>query len=191
MTLPADTPGLFIFRRRLSTSSLHGQRLQMKIVEFRDANGGLRPGDPNRLSLRTSILSLNFCFLVYQHGKDLESPKFLPSDFGENEIKISKHLWDEPTDTHCYLCKSEDRLLISFKGTESVQNMKTDMDMQKTHITSHFKKGIFLDDRDAFDFKFAQVHRGFSRAYPWIRAEMDIKPRSLFLTGHSLGGGLA
>ena len=92
----------------------------------------------------------------------------------------AKHSWD--IDTQGYLASNDKRVLIAFRGADSVQDWRTN----------------FQTTRDPGPFDRTQVHSGFQEAF--LPVSFDIgrlleryytKGKELWITGHSLGGAHA
>ncbi len=89
---------------------------------------------------------------------------------------------DEETETRAFLARSGQRLVLSFRGTSTLRNFKTDAQFRK--VPAGWAAG--------------EVHRGFSAAldsvWPQITAQLGPPGQAdqqLWLTGHSLGAALA
>jgi hypothetical protein len=163
--------------------------------------------------LETEILLYHFMYLSYDVTE--LKPNGSPMSFEEKaklieneQYKLEAHLENNITDTHCIIASSADRLIIAFRGTVSFENMKTDYNSTlvehplagrvKPLIPKEFYNFRSLIEREAK--KKPYVHAGFVDAYDSIKEElrntveelMKQNPdRCIFVTGHSLGGGLA
>ena len=97
--------------------------------------------------------------------------KNLAADWGFNDFS-----WHEVSDTQACVMISEAQCILVFRGTESVQDWLTDLD-------------VFQEPGP-----YGNVHSGFQKAlnYVWdeIKSRLvNLKP--LYVCGHSLGGSLA
>lgn len=163
--------------------------------------------------LETEILLYHFMYLSYDVTE--LKPNGQPMSFEEKaklieneDYKLEAHLENAKTDTHCIIASSPDRLIISFRGTVSFENMKTDYNSTlvehplaarvKPLIPKEFYNFRALIEREAN--KKPYVHGGFVDAYDSIKDELrstveqlmkENPSRCVFVTGHSLGGGLA
>ena len=106
-------------------------------------------------------------------------------------------LYSSEEDCQVYVCEYQKYFCISYRGTESFQDVLTDLKISKVPFPL-YRHNIW----EAPD-----VHRGFSRQFESIREPLDLeiekylsnfqsgsnsrdKPKVVF-TGHSLGGALA
>ena len=95
---------------------------------------------------------------------------------------------NEETDTQCFIASSEEKLVISFRGTSSIKDAFTDLLIVKTNYPKS-KRWFFKP----------KAHFGFVNAYLSVRPRIHeilsrcllIKPYQVYVTGHSLGGALA
>ena len=152
--------------------------------------------------LETQILLFHFMSLSYdlvgtanseEQEKMIENPSF----------KLNLYASDSETDTHGFVFSSSDRIVVAFRGSVSLKNFQTDWD--SSEVESEYGKQIepLLDDEVNFSYaktvasRPAYLHGGFVKAYETIREKIVNEVKSLypnkcvFVTGHSLGAGLA
>ena len=98
------------------------------------------------------------------------------------QYELITEITDADTETNAYLAEKDDHMVLSFRGTSSLKDFITDVDVRKTSP----------------DWANGEIHRGFAGAldsvWPDIKEQLG-KPRQqqkeLWLTGHSLGAALA
>eukprot|EP00516_Mucochytrium_quahogii_P000424 CAMPEP_0203749242 /NCGR_PEP_ID=MMETSP0098-20131031/3874_1 /ASSEMBLY_ACC=CAM_ASM_000208 /TAXON_ID=96639 /ORGANISM=" , Strain NY0313808BC1" /LENGTH=579 /DNA_ID=CAMNT_0050638239 /DNA_START=2498 /DNA_END=4237 /DNA_ORIENTATION=+ len=165
------------------------------------------------LVLDTEITMFNFAAITYILGnkkKSLSQEKEQEL-IGDSKYVLLEHIVDAETDTHAIVCVSEDRVVISFRGTASSSNVKTDLDYNWS-VFDEAENVEPLPSTNPMEQKALQkqpqVHTGFLAAYRAVqqkirdiassyifkrRKDLSVKSqkRPVFVTGHSLGGGLA
>lgn len=122
-------------------------------------------------------------------------------DFIHNSrFSLELEIFNETKETYVIVLGSSDRIIVAFKGSTSVMNMKTDMKVTMIGIDEvlpTYKDSVPILT-STLDWKNARIHSGFSKAYASVSAELldniaklqKIKSRPIYFTGHSLGGAL-
>jgi predicted lipase len=131
-------------------------------------------------SLDTAKLLINFAIEAY-HNEDTIS-------LDELGFSLVKYLNNPNTDTQGYIAKDETRLVIAFRGTSSLKDAMTDIQIGKVKYPK-VRRWIFKP----------KTHKGFHHAYTSInkdaieiiKNELSQAPYTVYCTGHSLGATLA
>ncbi|KAH9259995.1 hypothetical protein BASA81_001767 [Batrachochytrium salamandrivorans] len=174
----------------------------------------------NFLCLETEILLFHFMHLSYVLANTKKVPgavikRMLSLDeqqqFVENvHFTMHAHIIDTVTDTHAFVFASDDRIVVAFRGSVSMINWRTDFDFAEvicpfaTQVDqpdiSVLGEGNMVRAKRVSENTKPVVHRGFVLAYETVRERVLAKVRELrednpersavFVTGHSLGGGL-
>jgi len=127
-----------------------------------------------------SVLKQVIDSLVYD---EKEEKKKLISELKDLRMSLIDTFANDKLDTQAILIGMQDKIVLSFRGTEamSFKDMKTDF--TATLVPCETGGGI---------------HEGFDKAYNGIigkiearLAKDDVKDKVLYLSGHSLGGALA
>lgn len=184
--------------------SLHGQEeLSHPIVEpvtYRRREGrDFFELQANCFVMETHLALFNYAWLVY----------WRPTSFRFKEKQQSLNIVDftyiecEETDTCALIVSFSDRIVVSFKGTTSMKNLRTNCDVYFEKLDSVVTTTLESNDEMyahlGRDWERARVHRGFANAYKsvqtrvinTIRSVLDQKHRPICITGHSLGGALS
>ena len=162
----------------------------------------------NCFVMQTHIEMFNFAWLVYYHGTKKYGTLKQSCDLFSYRIK--GFVFDKGTDSRVLVVDGDDRIVIAFKGTNSVRNLRTDL--KAFHMQAQRVLPTVLDEGDfecretgvmkvlgSKEFEGAKLHKGFARAYMSISKGMlkmvkelyESEARPIYLTGHSLGGALA
>jgi len=126
--------------------------------------------------LETCVEALNNAKLVYNNCQSAE--EFNASVGHENSnVPVVKYIHIPETDTHCFIALGKDRIYVCFRGTKSVQNIKTDLKSTTTSCTRYFQHStkmqataLDLSDLDA-------VEEGGKEAGGFLPATMAASPR--------------
>jgi len=163
----------------------------------------------NVLVLETELLMLNFAQLSYK----IDDPALLANNTPKSSLiqdpkyKLVEHVIHEESDTNVVIAYSEDRVILAFRGTVSKLNMKTDLDLGLEILDLHRPDPETLHriskDQNLFEKNLEpKYHTGFLKAYASVKSRIHElidhlvlnsghQIRAVFITGHSLGGGLA
>lgn len=125
------------------------------------------------------------------------------------QLQLVEHVVDEESDTHAIVVKGKDRVIVAFRGTVSAANIKTDLNTKMVlhpianNMDLSGEEALTAFARTAAE-KPPRVHRGFLEAYDSVKDRIweyvlplvfqngpARQSHTLFVTGHSLGGGLA
>jgi len=167
------------------------------------------------LVMETELLMFNFASAAYRLAKTGASTaeerlKLLAGAVEDSRYAIVDHVFDPVTDTHALIASSDDRVIVSFRGTVSGTNARTDLDLAlRPYPFASCVEPVASDHpyARASAEKVPKVHAGFVKAYWSVSHVIErlVEPllfdsstggqrrqkRTLFTTGHSLGGGLA
>lgn len=186
------------------------EELQQQIVEpityrKRESKNSLEL-KANCFTMQTHVIMFNFAWYVYYYGTPkLENfrPKENPLPFS---YRIAAHVRRAETDTQALVVDCSDRIIVTFKGTTSMKNLRTSMRVSHERLSSVVRTNVYGEDESGrlkrlFKTRYARgkIHSGFATAYSSIANEVmeyvqqlrEKKKRPVFLTGHSLGGALA
>eukprot|EP01059_Diplonema_ambulator_P006955 TRINITY_DN16523_c0_g1_i1.p1 TRINITY_DN16523_c0_g1~~TRINITY_DN16523_c0_g1_i1.p1 ORF type:complete len:1313 (+),score=238.68 TRINITY_DN16523_c0_g1_i1:58-3996(+) len=102
-------------------------------------------------------------------------------------------LWNHTTDLQALICINDDRIAVSFRGTDNIANVRTDCQMMREIYPAMIEESSWMRE-------LPRVHRGFMKAFRNIRSEVSERlgillqknpDHQVCCTGHSLGGALA
>ncbi|TMW68622.1 hypothetical protein Poli38472_006090 [Pythium oligandrum] len=226
--LPADAIGMCGWFIRAKNLEIKQQRMKYFLYEsdtFVKANfadlGHVGQIDPHHFILNSQVEAFNFAHLVYASGnkkydQDVNSIQKL---VGDEDFTIAEVVHDATTDTHCFILTSESKIVVTFRGTLSKTNARTDLQssmalhlsarqLDLTKIPSRHKR-LPIRNTDTSKRTLWQrlcckrnppkVHRGFYTAYLTVADRvirnvqklMSAHSRPVLVTGHSLGGALS
>lgn len=170
-----------------------------RAVDKRDPDRGHPIISPLVFSMETAVSMFNFSWLVYTYGTVGFSPA-KPSHFGRPEYKVTQHIKDAQHDVHVLVISGPDRIIVSFKGSNSAANASTDKDTKFISALNAFKgidspaakalPGINLHV-DSKAWRGCKVHRGYGMAYAGVRVPVITeilklygkRARPVFVTG--------
>lgn len=160
----------------------------------------------NCFTMQTHVIMFNFAWYVYYYGTSkLENfrPRENPLPF---EFSVDRHVKSDETDTQALVLDCTDRIIVTFKGTTSMKNLRTSIQLSQELLRNVVKLNADGEDESGRlkklfgpRYMFGKIHKGFATAYMSVmdevvgrvRALRHQKMRPVFLTGHSLGGALA
>eukprot|EP00177_Eucheuma_denticulatum_P001215 GFKZ01002194.1.p1 GENE.GFKZ01002194.1~~GFKZ01002194.1.p1 ORF type:complete len:1182 (+),score=161.31 GFKZ01002194.1:390-3935(+) len=166
----------------------------------------------NCFTMQTHVIMFNFAWYVYYYGTPkLDTFKSNATDhIPENPLPfdytIAKQVRCEMTDTQALVVDCSDRIIITFKGTTSMRNLRTSLQMNHERLSMIIRTSVSGEDeagrlKRLFGRRYinGKIHKGFAVAYRNVADEImeevrvlrERKQRPVFLTGHSLGGALA
>eukprot|EP00656_Telonema_subtile_P013891 TRINITY_DN17062_c0_g1_i1.p1 TRINITY_DN17062_c0_g1~~TRINITY_DN17062_c0_g1_i1.p1 ORF type:complete len:494 (-),score=130.42 TRINITY_DN17062_c0_g1_i1:494-1975(-) len=172
-----------------------------------ELTGLVQPTSPRRsqFDLTAAAAAFQLCWEAYYDNPFEEPQRWSEAwplatdpESGKGATVIDV-IQNSETDTQCVGLKWHDTgaLLLGFRGTQSVTNIATDIDIRRVHPkTAQGKEWPHQNDRLPSWHRIA-VHTGFWNAYWSVRAEMiklveavgDDVP--VVCCGHSLGGALS
>lgn len=168
-------------------------------VDKRDPDRGYPLISPMVFSMETAVSMFNFSWLVYTYGTVGFSP-VKPSHFDRPEYKVTQHVKDVQNDVHVLVISGPDRIVVTFKGSNSAANALTDKDTKYIAALNAFKgidspaakalPGINLHV-DSKAWRGCKVHRGYGMAYAGVRVPViteinklySKRARPIFVTG--------
>lgn len=185
-------------------------------ARYNDLLGDVQKINPTHFVLEQQIEMFNFAYMVYASGHKSyqQDANAFQRLIGASRFKFKKHIYDEQTDTRCFISQSQDKIIVAFKGTSSVKNARTDWNTSKVdHPTAalSFSKNMqqtstFIPNTisrpNCFKRSTPWVHAGFWRAYSTVSKDVlcalqamlenaDSSETTVCVTGHSLGAALA
>ena len=91
-------------------------------------------------------------------------------------------IYDPGTDTHGFIAQNGKKVVVAFRGTDSLRNFKTDLYLVRTPVVPNRNELCHLGFVSAFNSVYDSINKALQ---PFI------KNKKIFITGHSLGGALA
>eukprot|EP00898_Chlorokybus_atmophyticus_P004205 jgi/Chlat1/4786/Chrsp31S04776 len=143
--LPADShhKGLAGWVRSNPDWSLSTDMLAIPSYSMRErdtSDDSISNGRPH-FALETSVLAYNASLLAYRDSKQISQ---LLHDAAEQHgplhaFSLVGHVVDTFTDTNVYIFASEQKILVSFRGTSSFGTLKTDLQFLLTKLDNSFR----------------------------------------------------
>ena len=202
VNLPADSEGIKGWFVGSDSSELKNKEpITLQIRESAESSEAHQVS--NRMIFDVEIQLFNLAALAYMMVNKREWSKLICDTFlSTNGLKIEFEIKEEVNDTYVIVLTSSSRIYIVFKGTTSVENMKTDLKIVTTPIESVLPSIAAEQDHkimSSYSWKHATIHRGFAEAYSSISKDLMVRVRQIFemnrrpiyLCGHSLGGALS
>mmetsp|Transcript_20313 Transcript_20313/g.81924 ORF Transcript_20313/g.81924 Transcript_20313/m.81924 type:complete len:231 (+) Transcript_20313:1497-2189(+) len=125
----------------------------------------------------THVVAFNFAWLAYYYGT--EKYHRLTETQTLSGLKVHSFIQDVEADTHCLVVDMCDRIVVSFRGTSSFRNLRTDASILMRKLNS------FLPTRtgricrltaasysDIPGFAQSKVHRGFAAAHVRVASKV-------------------
>jgi len=119
----------------------------------------------------------------------------------EKGYSLQLEIFNEVNETYALVFTSEHQIIVAFKGTTTIENMKTDLKVKMENISKAIplREGSSHKILSSLDWKNAKIHKGFAKAYASVRDELLVKvgmlyaekKKPIYFTGHSLGASLA
>lgn len=208
VNLPADAIGL---RGWLQPQAPELDGL-LEPITYRKREVPSQEVQTNCFVMETHVMMFNSAWLVYYYNTP-KMTKLRTTTRNKFMYEVSEQVSNMETDTHALLIDGEDRIVVSFRGTSSWRNLRTDL--KAFHVKMNRVLPTVLGESDNYnggslesvshailgsrDGQDAKIHRGFAEAYKSVGARVmqriknmyEERPHPVFLTGHSLGGALA
>ncbi|PSC73217.1 DEAD-box ATP-dependent RNA helicase 50 isoform A [Micractinium conductrix] len=159
--------------------------------------------------METAIKMMHWCFLAYDIAERPDSPFTADTACRLYDLEHFEVFWEKSLDTKAVVGWNSDTVVIAFRGTTSLANVRADIQVWRTRFPPDVGSVLLCSA--------PLVHRGFLTAYTannfnerllgrlekiLYRCALDHreeaeerggeeKPVQVYVTGHSLGGALA
>lgn len=137
---------------------------------------------PEIYSIQDAILMAGFCYQTYPFFAQQQLT--LPAGFKlSGSFKGLAGVTEKKEENFGYLAESADRLILAFRGSDSIPNLDSDFDLFQVPFPYVLNSGL--------------SHRGITKVYQSLRENVIElihqlpKEKPLYITGHSLGGDLS
>ncbi|OSX68866.1 hypothetical protein BU14_2155s0002, partial [Porphyra umbilicalis] len=116
---------------RLIPAHLHPARNRPVAVEemFTYRQREPSPGrylSPRCLVMDTTVLMFNMAWIAYSYGTPRKRPR-LPADYGFPDHVVARYAIGRRTDTHALVIDAPDRIIVAFKGSTNLADLRTDI----------------------------------------------------------------
>lgn len=189
----------------------HDYELEQQIVEpvtyrHRESVGWLEL-HANCFTMQTHIILFNFAWYVYYYGTPKEG-RLRGQDVMPFKFRVTAAINEPETDTQVLVIDGSDRIIVSFKGSTSLRNLRTSLAGHRRRLSkvvptasedTRESEAIRWHKLFGATYSSACVHAGFAHAYASVavrvlaavRTCLERESRPVMLCGHSLGGALA
>lgn len=170
------------------------------------AKGATR--DLEHFDVHRALLLARLCGASYfscDTGDAWEATERLETELAATGLELVREIRGD-TDEHVYVARNASRAVVVFRGSCTLQNVLTDLDMVRPQMpgTTASTAAERLAEVTGMPTAGMTLHRGFVEAYLAIREELletleglDAEqpsgkpPLHLHITGHSMGGAMA
>ncbi|KAK1863843.1 hypothetical protein I4F81_006397 [Pyropia yezoensis] len=85
-----------------------------------------RPVSPRCLVMDTTVLMFNMAWIAYSYGTPRKRRR-QPADYGRDDHIIARYAVGRRTDTHALVVDAPDRIIVAFKGSTNLADLRTDI----------------------------------------------------------------
>jgi hypothetical protein len=168
----------------------YSSMLTYRAIDGRDRDRGHPTRDPQCFVLESAVLLFNCSWMVYTYGT-VGFRSANPSDFGKEYAgyRVLRHIEDIEHDVHALVIDGDDRIIVCFKGSNSVANAMTDKDTRLLSASEAFKgiaspahralPGVLLHGESAA-WRGCKVHSGFAINYSKVRVAILSAVKELY-----------
>jgi hypothetical protein len=121
------------------------RELRKANLYYQTEQEALRNGDSwlsRSLVLETHVLIFNMAYLSYRPWHDPHMYAEMFNHYGVGEMdplqaRVVRHISSAVTDVHVLVIDLADRIVVSFRGTKSTRNLRTDMNVRRVPLEEH------------------------------------------------------
>eukprot|EP00168_Porphyra_purpurea_P003853 TRINITY_DN14479_c0_g1_i1.p1 TRINITY_DN14479_c0_g1~~TRINITY_DN14479_c0_g1_i1.p1 ORF type:complete len:338 (+),score=115.13 TRINITY_DN14479_c0_g1_i1:164-1177(+) len=81
----------------------------------------------------TTVLMFNMAWIAYSYGTPRKRPR-LPADYGFPDHVVARYAIGRRTDTHALVIEAPDRIIVAFKGSTNLADLRTDISVVTVDI---------------------------------------------------------